>query len=318
MAVQVPDDGDEFFALCVRTPQNDLIGAECRSLAGGSPDSSGFAICERTDRIARAAYIQQGLRTIARAASFEELVAIIAVTDFDADGFRIDIHDPDRRADRPTAEMSMMVANGIPFSPNLKRPRSRFVVAMGTDVVTFGAVVAETDQGYRVHDDKPWTTSSSLDSRFARALVNLVPDARSIVDPCCGAGSIVLEAASLGMEAHGADWKPAMVGMTTKNLEHFGYEPMVVKADSQSVVRHADAVVTDLPYGQALHRDESVIRGILGRSIEAAPRVVCVAHADITTWLTDSGYVDVDVVAVTKRRGFTRWVHSARTSATAT
>lgn len=318
MAVQVSNDGDEFFALCVRTPANDLIGAECRSLTGGVPDASGFAACARTDRIARSAYIQQGLRTIATAPSFEELTGAVAVTDFDADGFRVDIHDPARLSTRPTAEMSMIVAEGIPFSPNLKHPRRRFVVVVGAHLVTFGEVITETDQGYRLHDDKPWTTSSSLGSQFARALVNLVPDARSIVDPCCGAGSIVLEAASLGVAAHGADWKPAMVGMTTKNLERFGYAATVAKADSQAAVSHADAVVTDLPYGQALHRDESVIRSILDRSIEAAPRLVCVAHTDITTWLAAAGYVDVDVVTVTKRPGFTRWVHSARAPTPAT
>jgi tRNA G10 N-methylase Trm11 len=308
------DLADERFALCARFPDNGLVGAECRSLTGGSPDLSGVAVCDRTDRVERGAYVQQGLRTIAAAPSFDELIERVAATEFDAHRFRIDIHDPYRLASWPTADMSMMLADGIPFSPDLKHPVRRFVVTVADGAFRFGEVVAESENSHRVHDDKPWTTSSSLTSQFARALVNLVPDARSIVDPCCGAGSIVLEAASLGLTAIGADWKPAMVGMTTKNLEHFGHEPSVVKADSRQEMAQADAVVTDLPYGQAITRDEAVVRGILQRAATAAPLGVFVAHRDITDWLTDAGYHDVEVVPVLKRKRFTRWVHRASCS----
>ena len=176
----------------------------------------------------------------------------------------------------------------------------------------FGEVVAETDASYRRHDSKPWTTSSSLDGRFARALVNLVPTARSVLDPCCGAGSIVLEAAALGLEAHGVDWKPAMVGMTRENLAHFGYAATVVQADSRLHHQVADAIVADLPYGHAIEADEPTIRAILERGAELAPEAVYVARADITLWLRAAGYSEVEVCTVRKRAGFTRWVHVAR------
>jgi tRNA G10 N-methylase Trm11 len=179
----------------------------------------------------------------------------------------------------------------------------------------FGEVVTETDASYRPHDSKPWTTSSSLDGRFARALVNLVPAARSVLDPCCGAGSIVLEAAALGLDAYGVDWKPAMVGMTRENVAHFGYAADVVQADSRVHHQAADAIVTDLPYGHAIEADEPTIRAILERGVELAPEAVYVARADITIWLRAAGYSDVDVCTVRKRAGFTRWVHVARRAA---
>lgn len=312
MCVNAPTDPTaERLALCARFPDNGLVGAECRSLTGGSPDVSGVAVCDRTDLVRRGAYVQQGLRTIAAATSFDELISAVAAAEFDAHRFRIDIHDPFRLAEWPTADMSMMLADGIPFGPDLKHPVRRFVVTVAPESFRFAEVVAQSDHSYRAHDDKPWTTSSSLTSQFARALVNLAPEARSIVDPCCGAGSIVLEAASLGLDAFGADWKPAMVGMTTKNLEHFGYVPSVAKADSRKTMESADAVVTDLPYGQAITRDEAVVRAILERAAETAPLGVFVAHGDITDWLTDAGYGEVEIVPVLKRKRFTRWVHRA-------
>ena len=301
-------------AICARIDRNGLIAAECASLTGGRPDDDGVAACTTLDLVDRAAYVQKGVEVIARGASFEELVAAVADADFAAEAFRIDMHDPSGRIDRSTVEVATALADVIPFGPNLRRPRHRFVVVASADRILFGAVTAETDASYRRHDSKPWTTSSSLDGRFARALVNLVPAARSVLDPCCGAGSIVLEAASLGLDAYGVDWKPAMVGMTRENLAHFDYASTVVLADSRVHHQVADAIVTDLPYGHAIEADEPTIRAILERGVEAAPIAVYVARADITLWLRAAGYAEVELYTVRKRAGFTRWVHVARRS----
>jgi tRNA G10 N-methylase Trm11 len=299
-------------AICARVDRHGLIAAECLSLTGGTPDDDGIAACNTIDLVGRAAYVQKGLDVIVSAPSFGELVTAVAEADFRAEAFRIDVHDPSGRLDRSTQNVATALADVIPFGPNLDQPRHRFVVAAGSGNVTFGELVAETDASYRRHDAKPWTTSSSLDGRFARALVNLVPTARSVLDPCCGAGSIVLEAASLGLDAYGVDWKPAMVGMTRENLAHFGYSGTVVLADSRVHRQEVDAVVTDLPYGNAIDADEPTIRGILERAVGLAPVAVFVAPADFTLWLRAAGYVDVEVHTVQKRAGFTRWVHVAR------
>ncbi len=298
-------------AICARVDRHGLIAAECLSLTGGTPDEDGIAACDTIDLVARAAYVQKGLDVIASAASFGELVAAVAEEEFPAEAFRIDVHDPSGRIGRSTQDVATALADVIPYGPNLRQPRHRFIVAARSDRLLFGEVVAETDASYRRHDSKPWTTSSSLDGRFARALVNLVPTARSVLDPCCGAGSIVLEAASLGLDAYGVDWKPAMVGMTRENIAHFGYAATVVQADSRLHHQVADAIVTDLPYGHAIEADEPTIRAILERGVELAPEAVYVARADITLWLRAAGYIEVEVCTVRKRAGFTRWVHVA-------
>ena len=304
--------GALFAALCPRAVRNGLIAAECRVLTGGVPDGDGIAMCESIDRIGRSAYVQRGLRIIARADDLADLVAEVGRVSFEADEFRIDVHDPSDRLDLSDREVATRLADVIPFGPNLKKPQHRFVVAVGADGLLFGEVGSETDASFRRHDGKPWTTSSSLDGRFARALVNLVPDARSILDPCCGAGSIVIEAASLGVDAYGVDWKPAMAGMTRENLAHFGYDATVTQTDSRMYEQTVDAVVADLPYGHAIDADERTIRTILERCVDNAPIGVFVAPADFTLWLEAAGYVDVDVCTVNKRAGFTRWVHVAR------
>ncbi len=312
------DDGgghhSDLCAVTARAARNGLIAAECQRLTGGTPDIDGVANCDTIERISRAAFVHRGIEVLARATTLDQLVADVQErwnADMDADRFRIDVHDPSSRCSSTTIEIATALADVIPFGPDLRDPLHRFLVIVGEDGFTFGAVQTEADGSYRRHDDKPWTTSSSLDSRFSRALVNLVPDAASILDPCCGAGSIVLEAAVLGLDAFGVDWKPAMVGMTRENLAHFGYDASVELADSRTHEQPADAIVTDLPYGHAIDSDEHEIRAILERSATQAPLGVFVAPADISTWLTAAGYTDIEVHTVLKRRGFTRWVHVA-------
>ena len=312
MTGPLDDSGVARAALCARVERHGLIAAECRSLTGGIPDGDGIAMCESIDLVGRAAYVQKGLQIIARAPSLGELVTTVGTVDFHADQFRIDVHDPSDRLDLSTQEVATRLADVIAYGPNLKQPQHRFVVTVSGDELLFGEVMFETDASYRRHDSKPWTTSSSLDGRFARALVNLVPDARSVLDPCCGAGSIVLEAASLGLDASGVDWKPAMAGMTRENLAHFGYTATVVQADSRTYDQPADAVVTDLPYGHAIDADERTTRAVLDRCIELAPTGVFVAPADFTLWLEAAGYTDIELCTVNKRAGFTRWVHIVR------
>ncbi|MDA3032649.1 MAG: hypothetical protein O3B90_10040 [Actinomycetota bacterium] len=301
-------------AITARGERNGLVQAEALALTGGTPDADGVAVCERIDRIDRAAYVHRGVRIILRARTIDELCEAIAGSAIASDRFRIDVHDPARRSPLGRIELAITLANALEGFPDLRDPLHHFLVIIGEDNLLFGEIEAESTASYRLHDSKPWTTSSSLDGRFARALINLVPDATSILDPCCGAGSIVVEAASLGIDAFGVDWKPALAGMTHENLAHFDYPGTVVQADSRTHVQHADAVVTDLPYGHAIDADEGVIRAILEQCAGLAPRAVFVAPADITTWLTDTGFTDVQVHTVMKRRGFTRWVHVAKST----
>lgn len=306
-----------FLTVSARVQRHGLIAAECERLTGGSPDADGVAAAEVVDLLSRAAYLQHGVRVLARATSFDDLVAEVSAAEFEADRFRIDLHDPAGRAGRTSTDVAVALADVIAFGPDLKDPQHRFLVVPTEEMWLFGEVTVIADAGYRRHEAKPWTTSSSLDARFSRGLVNLVPEARSVLDPCCGAGSIVLEAASLGLDARAVDWKPAMVGMTRENLAHFGYVADVAQADSRShAFSPVDAVVTDLPYGHAIEADEPTIRAILENCARVSPLGVFVAPADFSLWLEAAGWTDITLHTVLKRRGFTRWIHRARSTIT--
>ena len=84
--------------------------------------------------------------------------------------------------------------------------------------------------------------------RVARAMVNL-SGAKTIFDPFCGAGGILIEAGLCGVTSFGSDIDPLMVKRTQKNVHFFGLSAAIRQQDAMTFIQKARAVVTDLPYG---------------------------------------------------------------------
>lgn len=75
--------------------------------------------------------------------------------------------------------------------------------------------------------ERPFFSPISLHPKYARALINLTGVKRGgrVLDPFCGTGGIVIEAASMGMRTYASDFDPEMVDGTMENLDHFGLPP---------------------------------------------------------------------------------------------
>lgn len=100
---------------------------------------------------------------------------------------------------------------------------------------------------------RPFFHPTSMHPKFARALVNLaeVKSGDTVLDPFCGTGGILIEAALLGMNVKGCDIDEKMVEGCKTNLAHFGLKGVITQKDARSIAVKADAVVTDPPYGRS-------------------------------------------------------------------
>lgn len=87
--------------------------------------------------------------------------------------------------------------------------------------------------------------------RVARAMVNLSGARREILDPFCGAGGILIEAALCGLRVTGSDIDAAMLQRARRNLDFFHLgEVKLCQQDAATFSGTCEAVVTDLPYGK--------------------------------------------------------------------
>lgn len=301
--------------LTQRLKDNELVAEECRSLTGVAPEED-IAWGAETRFIGRGAFLGQAMEVIA---SGHDLASLCEETrertsGMDLTGFRITIVN---RTDRDVTIPDHVVplADAIPWYPDLTHPRFELALLVTDTHWLLTCIVDEIDRGYRIHDGKPGRTSYSMPTQLARAMVNLLPrTSRSILDPCCGTGSLPLEALSLGFQVSCGDLNPNLVQMTNENLAHFGYEPCAVEQDARSWHGHFDAVITDVPYGRYNHTREAgeqLTREILSTLPALAPLAIIVAEVDFSDVLRTVGFSDVAAFRVVKFTGLTRYVHRA-------
>ena len=152
-----------------------------------------------------------------------------------------------------------------------------------SDRVHFFLGEREIDRGQfekRKVAERPYFSPISLHPKFARALVNmtLVKRGGRLLDPFCGTGGVLIEAASIGIRACGSDISPAMVEGCVLNMEHFGlpYERIVVSdiGDIADAIGKVDGVATDPPYGRATSTMREPLGELYDRAMDAIASVL--------------------------------------------
>lgn len=139
--------------------------------------------------------------------------------------------------------------------------------------------VTETDLlEKRKVGERPFFSPISLHPKYARALVNLTGVRRggTVLDPFCGTGGIVIEAAEMGMRAMASDFDPEMVAGCRENMAFYGlklhdFDTLDV-GDIGERFPGTDAVCTDPPYGRSTKTGGEGIDHIYERAGEAVPR----------------------------------------------
>lgn len=89
----------------------------------------------------------------------------------------------------------------------------------------------------------------SLDPQLALAMVNL-SKGKSIIDPFCGTGGILIEGAFAGRKMYGYDISRWMLEKCKKNLNFYKLKTEVAGGDATVFRKKCDAIVTELPFGK--------------------------------------------------------------------
>jgi tRNA (guanine10-N2)-dimethyltransferase len=141
---------------------------------------------------------------------------------------------------------------------DLMRPDKTFFGVLTDGKLVFGLRLAEMEIltfSMRRPRKKPFFHPSAMPSKLARCMVNLsrARHGEFVLDPFCGTGSTMIEAAFVGCKVLGFDVQRRMAEGTRKNLVHFGLDAEgVVVADSRKLpLIRVDRVVTDPPYGKS-------------------------------------------------------------------
>jgi len=122
---------------------------------------------------------------------------------------------------------------------------------------------------------RPYFSPISIHPRIARAMVNLsnCDETGPLIDPFCGTGGILIEAADMGMEFIGIDLKEKMVEYSKGNLKHYGFEGKLINSDFEEINKQKfSSIVCDPPYGIASTSGGETIENLMGRSLDVFQR----------------------------------------------
>lgn len=126
--------------------------------------------------------------------------------------------------------------------------------------------------------ERPFFSPISLHPKYARALINLTGAKRgsTVLDPFCGTGGIVIEAAEMGMKAIASDFDEEMVIGCQENMDFYGLEladfDTLDIGDIGDRFQDIDAICTDPPYGRSTKTGGENINDIYARAGRSIPK----------------------------------------------
>jgi len=270
--------------------EHDLALAEAVALSGGEACGSKLVQAERRIDIARTGYVACGLELLASGVDAEETSEGIREQGIAADGFAIEVRRIPRGLNVGRREVANELALVIEGRPNLDSPSVQFLALVTAERMWFGRRLECGEPEWRRFAQKPHDFSSALPSQAARAICNvLVRGGERVIDPCCGTGTFLLHAASLGAHVTGCDINKKMVGATNKNLAHFGFEAAASLGDATELTGRYDLLLANVPYGKMTAMSDEKLARMVANIVTLAPRGAIVATCDLSDVIRGAG-----------------------------
>jgi tRNA (guanine10-N2)-dimethyltransferase len=210
-------------------------------------------------------------------------------TDLTGWTFRVRARGLDMAVDAGALEGALGADFGRTGRVDLEHPKIDYRLLVGEEYI-LGRIVHRVNRT-RLEAEKvarrPFSLPISLHPKLARALVNLarVPMGGTLLDPFCGTGGILLEAASLGLRPLGSDRMIRMVRGSRASLRRLSHDAGLLAADAGAPPLKSgriDGIATDPPYGRA-----ASTRG------EPLPRLYRRAFAAFATAIPRGGHVAI-------------------------
>ena len=192
------------------------------------------------------------------------------------------------------------VVNGY---PDMHKPRNPLAVTKISGLWIFGEY-ERNDFKWQKHNDKPYSYSNALGLRMARALVNIAMkdnEEGTLIDPCCGVGTVVIEALDLGIKVKGCEISKQMAYNARENVEFLGYlRDTIVCYDMHKIKDKYDSAIIDIPYGLFSPVTLEEQKAIIHTARNICEKMVIVTFEDMEKFIVEAGFSVIDKCVVPK------------------
>jgi tRNA G10 N-methylase Trm11 len=294
--------------------ETDLCRLEQRSFFGKDSESMAIESQVRIDP-SRSPFMAGRLDVLYEGRSLKEIVQQLTDLDLtgvtykvvmdkhskDSDGMKIEFEE--RRA------MERKIGLSIRGQAELINPERIFgVMVMGER--WFIGEPYKSEAVWLRHMKKPQGYSTALSTRVARAVVNIAaphPDGLRVIDPCCGIGTVLVEALSMGIDIVGRDINPLVTRGARENIAHFGLAGEVTLGAIQNVTDTYDAAIIDMPYNLCSVISSEEQLSMLQSAARMAHRVVIISIEEMDAIIEKAGLTIADR-CIAKKGTFSRQI----------
>lgn len=161
-------------------------------------------------------------------------------------------------------------------------------------------ILGEYQRNQRIweqHNSRPRQYCNSLPTKVSRAIVNIAAGRDKdikIVDPCCGIGTVVIEALSMGVDVKGYDINQKVVEGAKANIDFFGYPDVISEGDISKLQGKYDIAIIDIPYGLLSRTTKEAQSEIIDSAREIASKLILISLNEMDKEIHDAGFSIID------------------------
>jgi len=251
------------------------------------------------------AFIKNRLDVISFSEDYSTLIKEIKKEKICIEGFKVEylVFDGDATEYGERLKKLKDIGYSIEGNPDYYNPTITYGLCYCEGIWCFGILI-KNHFAWHKHKQKPCSYSNSIGANIAKALVNIAAKSNketTLLDACCGVGTIMLEACFAGNNIEGCEMNWKICRDARKNLAHFNYTANVYRSDIKDISKKYDAAIIDLPYNLFSDATDNDILHIVVSTAAIADRLIIVSISDITNLINNIGFKISDYCSVSKR-----------------
>ncbi len=297
----------------------ELCELELYHLFGSKRITSRYVISQDDVPISvdRSPFTKRRIQMMTEADSMTEMGAILSSLEFDLQDRTFKVlftpgddtftYDEQRQIER-------IVGSVIKGKADMRQPDQLYGIIKVGNRWVFGPC-EESSEVWLKHSHKPQNYSTALPTKAARAIVNIAAATNKecpsnelrYIDPCCGMGTVLIEALSMGYSIRGLDVNPLAVRGARMNLSHFGFPDVVKLGDMLQCEEVFDVAIVDMPYNLCSVLPTEEQTNMLHHIRQLSKRAVIVTTEGIEQQLVSAQF-QIKFKAALRKSSFTRFI----------
>ena len=258
----------------------------------------------------QSAFIKSRLKTTFSSTSFDSLLNEIKNQNIHAELFKVEylVFKGDETPNQERLQKLRDIGYSIEGLHEYYQPTITYGLCYCDGLWYFGALLKDSLDWHK-HQQKPHSFSNSIGVNMAKSLVNIAAQnnkGASLLDACCGMGTIMLEACFSGNTIEGCEINHKTYVRAKANLAHFQYTSTIHHKDVKELNKKYDAAIIDLPYNLFTLATNEEVAHIIQSTSRLADRLVIVSISDISIIINQVGF-QVMASCMVRKKGKTKF-----------